>query len=65
MYKGLVVRFADVLSFFFNIYDENEIIWSHFHRIIKKRGGGGGGGSTPSSQPPLEQLLTFVFKHVL
>ena len=44
MYKGLVVRFADVLSFFFNIYDENEIIWSHFHRIIKKRGGGGGGG---------------------
>ena len=38
MYKGVGVRFADLISIFINIK------LFHFHRIFKNGGWGGGGG---------------------
>ena len=34
-------RFVDFILFFLNIH-ENELIWSHCHRIFKNGGGEGG-----------------------
>ena len=46
------VRFADLI-YVFLISHENEIIWSHFHRIFENGGGGGGSSEPLEYNPPL------------
>ena len=49
MYKGVGVRFADFIFFFFN----------HLNRIFKNGGGGGGAvrGLSEHPEPPLVVVL--------
>ena len=53
MFKGVVVRFADFISFFLNI---TETKLFHFHGIFKN--GGQRGGSDEPPEPPLDPPLS-------
>ena len=55
MYKGVGVRFADLISFFLKYPMKIETKLFHFHRIFKNRGQEGGSIEPP--EPPLDPPL--------